>query len=322
MKNTIRMMIAVFLLANVLAGCQKGTSAPSTPLGGHYAAVREFQVQGADVSLHVRMAGDPDSGCVLIAINGGPGLTSNYMWDMERLAGPDCAVVTYDQRGLGRSTQPTDPDSPASYTLEKYAADVEAIRQAVGAERLHVMGHSFGGIIAMQYAILYPEQVASLIFFGGGPPTWKDMEVAQQRLSERVEPLIERGVIPPPSEWVDGGTDAILPAYFSDPSFTFPKDSLGGPPEFGSEVSNLTAPNLVGMDLRAGLALIEKPVLLMFGRDDPFGLPMADATRDALANAQVDFVVIDGCGHFWHECPDDFYPRIKEFLGHARVVQR
>ncbi|MBN1139828.1 MAG: hypothetical protein JXM73_24870, partial [Anaerolineae bacterium] len=71
------------------------------------AAVREFQVQASDVRLQVRMAGKPGSGCVLIAINGGPGLTSNYMLDVERLAGPDCAVVTYDQRGLGKFTQPS-----------------------------------------------------------------------------------------------------------------------------------------------------------------------------------------------------------------------
>lgn len=330
--RTIRLILAVLLLTTVLAGCQKSTAAPSTSpstsprgraaaLRGGYAAPREFQVLATDVSLHVRVAGNPDSGCVLIAINGGPGLTSNYMWDLERLAGPDCAVVTYDQRGLGKSTQPADADSTTSYTLQKYAEDVEAIRQAVGAERLHVMGHSWGGIVAMEYAILYPEHVASLIFFGGGPPTWKDIEIAKLSFYQRVERLIQSGVIPPQSEWADDGSDPMLPANFSDPAFTFPEDSLGGPPEFSQVVSDLTYPNLVGMDLRAGLAAVQVPVLLLYGRDDPLGLPMAEATRDALVNAQVDFVVIDGCGHFWHECPDDFYPRVKEFLGQTRVVQ-
>ena len=300
-----------------------------------FAAVRELQVQAADVSLHVRLAGNPDSGCVLIAINGGPGLTSNYMWDMERLAGPDCAVLTYDQRGLGKSTLPWNPDSrtergteyqprtergteyqsPASYTLEKYAEDVEAIRQAVGAERVHLMGHSWGGIVAMEYAILYPERVASLIFFGGGPPTWKDIEIAALSFSERVERLTQSGVIAPRSEWASDGSDPTLPANFSDPAFTFAEDLLGGPPEFSQVVSNLTYANLVGMDLRGELALVQKPVLVMFGRDDPFGLPMAEATRDALVGAQVEFVVIERCGHFWHECPGQFYPRVQWFLG-------
>ena len=296
--------LAVLLLA--LTACRAG--------------MREFQVQTPDVSLHVRIAGNPDSGCVLIAINGGPGLTSNYMLDMEGLAGPDCAVITYDQRGVGESSQPADSDLPASYALEKYAADVEAIRQAVGTERLHVMGHSFGGIVAMEYAILYPERVASLIFFGGGPPTWKDIQISQQGFSKRVEALVQAGVIPHPSEWGDEKVDPLLPAYFSDPTFTFPEDAHGGMPEFSQAVSDLTYPNLVGIDLRAELAALQVPVLLMLGRDDPFGLPMAEATRNALANAQVDFVVMDCCGHFWHECPDEFYPRVAHFLGLDRAT--
>ena len=82
--RTIRPILAVLLLTTVLAGCQKSTSAPSTSLRGRYAAPREFQVQASDVSLHARVAGNPGSGCVLIAINGGPGLTSNYMWDLAR----------------------------------------------------------------------------------------------------------------------------------------------------------------------------------------------------------------------------------------------
>lgn len=97
----VRTIIAVLLLTTVLAACQKSTSAPSTSLRERYGAPHEFQLRAMDVSLHVRLAGDPDSGCVLLAINGGPGLTSNYTWDLERLAGPDCAVVTYDQRGVG-----------------------------------------------------------------------------------------------------------------------------------------------------------------------------------------------------------------------------
>jgi pimeloyl-ACP methyl ester carboxylesterase len=149
-----------FALGMFLAACQ-----------GNSTAVREFDAQAADVRLHGRIAGNLNSGCVLIAINGGPGLTSNYMLDLEQMAGPECAVVTYDQRGMGKSYEPTIPDSADSYTLLKYAQDVEAIRVEIGAERIHLFGHSFGGIIAMQYAVLYPEQVESLIFFGGGPPT-------------------------------------------------------------------------------------------------------------------------------------------------------
>ena len=310
-KKAYFIYILVFILAILLSACQRSST-----------AVREFDVQAADVRLHGRIAGNSKSGCVLIAINGGPGLTSHYMLDLEGLAGPDCAVVTYDQRGMGKSSRPTIPDSPESYTLPKYAQDVEAIRLGIGAERIHVFGHSFGGVVAMQYAVLYPEHVESLIFFGGGPPAWEDIEASQKNFSERVQSLILSGSIPPPDQWTGKGIDPLLPAYFSDPTFTFPADSLGGPPEFSQVVSDLTYPNLRKLDLRDELASFQRRVLLMFGRDDPFGLPMAEATRKALTNAPVEFVVIDHCGHFWHECPDAFYPRLRTFIGFAESQVR
>ena len=96
-------------------------------------------------------------------------MTSDYMLNLEKLAGPDLAVVTYDQRGVGRSSSP--PADPSSYTLEKYAEDLEAVREALGADSVHLFGHSWGGIVALRYATLYPEQVRSIILMGSGPPT-------------------------------------------------------------------------------------------------------------------------------------------------------
>ena len=53
----------------------------------------------------------------------------------------------------------------------------------------------------------------------------------------------------------------------------------------------------------------------MFGEGDPAGRPLAQATVDALSNADVEFVVIEGCGHFWQEQPEPFYAHVADFLG-------
>nr|NIN67517.1 hypothetical protein [Anaerolineae bacterium]NIN97622.1 hypothetical protein [Anaerolineae bacterium]NIQ80561.1 hypothetical protein [Anaerolineae bacterium] len=65
--------------------------------------VQELEVPAGDVTLHVRIAGDPQAGEVLIAINGGPGMPSDYVRSLEGLVGEELAVVNYDQRGTGRS---------------------------------------------------------------------------------------------------------------------------------------------------------------------------------------------------------------------------
>ena len=309
MKSNFLPVLAVISLLYLTVSCMKSNSSMDGQPG-----YQELNIQTPEVTLVARLAGRLQSGNVLIAINGGPGLTSNYMLDLEQLAGRDLAVVTYDQRGMGKSSKPPASGSPASYTLLKYAEDVEAIRQALHVERIHLFGHSFGGIIAMQYAVLYPEHVASLIFFGGGPPTWQGIQACNQKMLARVQSLIQAGVILPMDQWKAGGIDPILPAYFYDPKFTFPEDALGGPPQFDQSVSDLTYQNVVKLDLRPELASLQKRVLLMIGRDDPFGLQMAEAVRDALVHSTVDYVVIDHCGHFWHECPDAFYPRLRKFL--------
>lgn len=273
---------------------------------------RELSVQSGDVTLFVRVAGDPRSGEVLLASHGGPGMTSHYMVDLEQLAGPNMAVVTYDQRGTGRSTAPT--GGASDYELEDYADDLEAIRRAIGANKVHVLGHSWGGLVTMAYAAAYPKQVASLLLVSSGPPTWEAIEAGFAGLEIRIRVLQDEGIIPRalPAD-ATGRLEAILPAYFADPAFSLPAAG-DGPPEY-SQVANQMTWQVVGdYDLTDQIATINKAVLIVWGEDDPFGLPMAEATRDALTGARVHFVVLKSCGHFWHECPAAFYEQVRAFL--------
>lgn len=82
----------------------------------------ELTVNSNGVAQYVRVSGDPSSGETLIAIHGGPGMTSDYMLNLEKLAGPDLAVVSYDQRGIGRSSSPQ--AEPGNYTLNQYTEDL------------------------------------------------------------------------------------------------------------------------------------------------------------------------------------------------------
>lgn len=304
-RKLLKRLFGWFLLGVLgigLAAC-RGTAVPATP------TIQEQEIPAGDVTLFVRTAGNIDSGDVLIASNGGPGLNSNYMRSLEALAGPDLAVVTYDQRGNGRSTSPE--MLPANFELADYAADVEAIRAALGVEQIHVLGHSFGGLVAMTYAIHYPERVQSLILLGSGPPAWDTIQDAFVSFSQRVTDLQAEGILP---QQLDNSLEAILPAYFSDPAFTFPTDDDVGVVEENTAINQLTWTAITGYDLTADLAELRLPVLILYGADDPFGLTMAEASRDALVHAEVTYVLLDQCGHFWHECPEATWGEIRPFL--------
>jgi proline iminopeptidase len=268
----------------------------------------ELEVLANGVTLHIKIAGNVKSGNVLIAINGGPGQSSRYMVSLEQLASPEFAVVTFDQRGTGRSTTPSD-----GYALLKYVADLEAVREAVGVEKVHILGHSWGGIVAMRYATVHPQHVRSIILMGSGPPSRMVAQAGQANLGQRIGELQRRGIIPVelstnPAEVLE----AILPAYFSDASFKIP-DELKETP-YNVTVYQQTLSTLGDWDFTSEVGKLDHRVLMLWGEDDPFGLPMAEATRNAFSKAQVEFVVLKGCGHFWHENPAEFFSRVRAFL--------
>jgi len=269
---------------------------------------RELKVQVDDVALYVRSVGNLESRNVLVAINGGPGQSSHYMVSLEQLAGKDFAVVTYDQRGTGRSTTPS-----GGYTLLDHVADIEAIRKAIGAEKVHTMGHSWGGIIAMFYATAHPQRVDSILLVGSGPPSKKMSLPGQARLAQRIRELMQQGIIPknlPPN--ISELLEAILPAYFSNPSYKIP-DELKRT-SIRANTNQMTLSAVGDWDFTAEVAKLDHRVLMLWGEDDPFGLPMAEATKSALSAAKVGFVLLKKCGHYWHECLNEFLPHVRAFL--------
>jgi pimeloyl-ACP methyl ester carboxylesterase len=273
--------------------------------------IQELEASVPHGKLYVRVAGNPGSGNVMIALHGGPGQSHHYMLDLEKLAGRAFAVVTYDQRGVGSSTAP--PAEPANYDLANYVEDLEAVRRAVGAEQVHLLGHSWGGVVAMHYATLYPENVHSLILAGSGSPTWNGNMAAGARIGQRIQALQREGVLPDP---LPPGAEFM--AFFSDPSFPVEHpDENAVRTEFNQTVNQLTWAATQGFDLTAEVGRLDHHMLVLFGEDDPSGMPLVEETLAALQSADVELVLLEKCGHFWHECPDQFYPRVQAFLGLA-----
>lgn len=107
----------------------------------------------------------------IIVVNGGPGLTHAYMVqnDLWQQVAVRRTVVFYDQRGLGRSTRML-PDAPQ--TLQAQLADLEAVRTALHADRVDLLGDSYGGFLVLAYALAHPEHVRRLVV-SDGIPGWK-----------------------------------------------------------------------------------------------------------------------------------------------------
>lgn len=95
----------------------------------------------------------------LVAIHGGPGTTHNYLVELLALA-DERAIILYDQLDSGRSDRPNDP---RNWTVRRFADEVEAIRTALGVDRWHVCGHSWGGTVALDYGARRPAALRGLV---------------------------------------------------------------------------------------------------------------------------------------------------------------
>jgi proline iminopeptidase len=118
---------------------------------------REVEVDGFKIVTYSFGAGDE----TVLCLNGGPGLPCDYLRDAHScLKDHGLRVVAFDQLGCGASDRPTDPKL---WTIERYVAETETVRKALGLGKVHLLGQSWGGWLAIEYALTHPGALKTLI---------------------------------------------------------------------------------------------------------------------------------------------------------------
>ena len=130
-----------------------------------------------DVDLFVEVVG---SGPPLLLMHGGPGADHWTLNQFRRLA-DEFTLVFYDHRCNGRSGDAL----VESMTWDNLTADADALRERLGFERWAVLGHSFGGTVALEYALRYPDRVSRLILLDTGGDAWWPQHNAAELLARR-----------------------------------------------------------------------------------------------------------------------------------------
>jgi len=127
----------------------------ATPAQEGFLSFRGYQVW-------YRIVGGPEAPgkLPLLCLHGGPGVPHDYLEPLEALAATGRRVIFYDQLGAGNSEH---VHNPALWTVPLFVEELGVVRQALGLERVHIFGQSWGGMLAMQYALTQPAGLASLI---------------------------------------------------------------------------------------------------------------------------------------------------------------
>lgn len=178
--------LAIVWAAPLTAQPTPDSTAPAPERPAPFSAPdRELMVPVEGGKVWVRINGDITSSdkAPAIFIHGGPGGTHAGFASMLRLAS-ERPIILYDQLGSGKSDR---PDNPANWRVKRFVEELEAVRAAVGAEKLHLVGVSWGAALALEYSAKYPERVASTVLGGTyiSTPHWlTDANLLVQDLNE------------------------------------------------------------------------------------------------------------------------------------------
>ncbi len=267
------------------------------------------EVRGA--SLFERRVG---SGPATVVLHGGPGAHHDYLLPGFDALATGRTLIYYDQRGGGRSAVAR--EVPVGW--REQVADLEALRQLWGMERLTIAGYSWGGLLSLLYATEHPERVERLALVSPAP-AWRAARaeferrlsartmapaLVEARAALRASGLRERD----PESYQRRVFELSVAGYFHDPGKV---DGLT-PFRVTGRTQQEVWESLGDYDLRPALARLRPPAIVLHGDDDPIPAESARAIADAIG---APFHLLADSGHVpYVEAFEEFRRLLDEFL--------
>ena len=266
------------------------------------------------------------TGPVLVCHPGGPGFSSLYFGDLAGLW-ERFTLMLLNPRGTGNSGRPKDP---RAYQIEDYVADVEELRVHLGLEKLLLLGHSHGGVVAQAYAARHPGRVQRLVLASTlarfGPPQQEamregmDTRSGQPWYQDAVAALAaeQEGKFSSDEEMAEL-VFRELPLYFAH----YGAAEAGYLDTLKTEALNADTLKLFNkeifekFDLRGELGAITAPTLVITGEEDFICGPVcAEEIASGIKGAKK--VIVGDSGHMiFVDQPEEFEREVAEFLeGH------
>ena len=258
-------------------------------------------------------------GTAIIVLHGGPDFDHNYLVpDLDRLS-DSFRLIYYDQRGRGCSA---DGVKPQDVTLASDIADLEKVRQYYHLDSVVLLGHSWGTVLALEYALRYPGRVSHMVLMNPAPASEADYKLLRNDwLQKRAADMERRKAIAATAAYQEGDPDAVV-AYYR---IHF-KPALARPADYEKLITRMQASfiqqgkagiikaravesrlmtetwSLSGYDLLPRLKTVSIPTLVIYGDHDFIPVATAEHITQAIPNASM--VTLKDCGHFTYlECP-------------------
>jgi proline iminopeptidase len=267
-----------------------------------------------------------EGGVPLLCLHGGPGFTHYYLEPLEDLADRR-RVIFYDQLGCGRSDR---PGNTSLWTASRFVEELVTVRAALGLDRLHLFGSSWGGMLAMQYVLDHQPPLESLILCGSpaSMPRWitecnelrAELPSEEQEILDRHEQegwtacpeyqgalvTFYRRHVCRMDPWPLGLERSFVEAGYDV------YQTMNGPSEF------TVTGNLRDWDVTDRLGEIRVPTLVLGGEHDEARPAHMQAMRERIPGSAL--TIFNDASHLcFYERREEFMARVNDFLDGAEA---
>lgn len=280
--------------------------------------IREAFARSTKASIYYKTVGQ---GPALFILHGGPGMDHRYMYQHFLELADKYRLVFIDQRCTGSSRCVL---NEKDVTIERFVQDIDAVRRHLGLQKIHILGHSWGGLLGVHYTVRYPANVRSLILMNSSGLTGE----AQKKFFDNLESMRtdeekkELETLEKSNAYIAGDVAALTRhnelysrPYFFDPEKVKDMAYAPGPltAKNGKSIRTWIWRFLLTYDLRHQAGLIRCPVLILHGDNDVIPLEVAEETNEVIKGSRI--TILKDTGHYsFVEKKEEVLDEIKKFL--------
>lgn len=263
----------------------------------------------------------------LLVLHGGPGASYDYLEPLEAMANSGRRVIFYDQLGGGNSDH---PNNPSMWTVELFVEELDAVRNALALDHLHILGQSWGGMLGMEYALTQPSGLASLTV-ADSPASMVQWVSEANRLRTQLPAEVQQTLL---NHEQNGTTDS---KEYQDAELVFYRhhvcrldpwpdyvtrafDKLAQYPEVYTTMNGPSEFHVIGTlkswDITDRLHEIKVPTLLLSGRYDEATPIIVETIHRGIPGSE--WIIFENSSHMPHVEERDLYLQVLDrFFKHV-----
>ncbi len=281
--------------------------------------VEELTITANNIQFYVKKVG---KGIPVIVIHGGPAFMHNYFLPHLEPLAQDYQFILFDQRGCGKSSFPAD----SSFKMEDYVADIDALIAELKPDKTILFGHSWGGLIAANYADAHKEKVHQLILCNSFPinSTFYEQSLERKNAKRSEQDTKEWVEVVMSSEYKNGQPETMKKAFLLNEKYNLARPDTyeevfaqvvfpGTSQKLQKLTEGLSERYLYNYNIQPMLQQLTCPVLIIQSDLDNIPFEATQALHESIKHAEL-VVIKNSCHYPFAENPEDFGKALQRFI--------